>query len=224
MRPPTRRFAILRASSSVPAVVRTIRLSVMINQPSAIRSWPANLSRESSTLPWGAETYARRSSLPHRVGERWWRRVYVRQCVAGGMARHVASQKPRGARVIVGRDPPFPGKTFLRDGGGDSGGSWNCAGSCGRTRTHSGIRLRLVHAQNRRVINFTASYNPPQYNRIKFSTPEGCPALPEVTKKVEGEIEAGDCEASASPPKTAGNGTRYVTKLVPTAGNGRTSA
>ncbi len=42
------------------------------------------------------------------------------------------------------------------------------------------------------VINFTASHNPPEYNGIKFSTPDGCPALPEVTKKIEAEIVAGD--------------------------------
>jgi phosphomannomutase len=46
------------------------------------------------------------------------------------------------------------------------------------------------------VINFTASHNPPEYNGIKFSTPDGCPALPEVTKKIEAEIVAGD---NASP-------------------------
>src|SRR5260370_24138886 len=42
------------------------------------------------------------------------------------------------------------------------------------------------------AINFTASPNPPEYNGIKFSTPDGCPALPEVTKKIEAEIAAGD--------------------------------
>jgi phosphomannomutase len=47
------------------------------------------------------------------------------------------------------------------------------------------------------VINFTASHNPPEYNGIKFSTPDGCPALPEVTKKIESEIEAGDAAPGA---------------------------
>ena len=39
-------------------------------------------------------------------------------------------------------------------------------------------------------INFTASHNPPEYNGIKFSTPDGAPALPEVTKAIEEEIAA----------------------------------
>ena len=38
------------------------------------------------------------------------------------------------------------------------------------------------------AINFTASHNPPEYNGIKFSTPDGAPALPEVTKQIEAAI------------------------------------
>ena len=38
------------------------------------------------------------------------------------------------------------------------------------------------------AINFTASHNPPEYNGIKFSTHDGAPALPEVTKQIEAAI------------------------------------
>lgn len=37
-------------------------------------------------------------------------------------------------------------------------------------------------------MNFTASHNPPEYQGIKFSTPDGAPALPEITKKIEAGI------------------------------------
>lgn len=37
-------------------------------------------------------------------------------------------------------------------------------------------------------INFTASFNPPEYNGLKFNTETGAPALPEVTDKIEKEI------------------------------------
>jgi phosphoglucomutase len=37
-------------------------------------------------------------------------------------------------------------------------------------------------------INFTASHNPPEYQGIKFSTADGAPALPEVTKQIEHRI------------------------------------
>ncbi len=39
------------------------------------------------------------------------------------------------------------------------------------------------------AMNFTASHNPPEYQGIKFSTADGAPALPEVTKQIEENIE-----------------------------------
>jgi phosphoglucomutase len=38
-------------------------------------------------------------------------------------------------------------------------------------------------------INFTASFNPPEYNGLKFNTHTGAPALPEVTDRIEAEIQ-----------------------------------
>jgi phosphoglucomutase len=38
-------------------------------------------------------------------------------------------------------------------------------------------------------INFTASHNPPEYQGIKFSTADGAPALPEITRQIEDIIE-----------------------------------
>lgn len=37
-------------------------------------------------------------------------------------------------------------------------------------------------------INFTGSFNPPEYNGLKFNTKTGAPALPEVTDEIEEEI------------------------------------
>ena len=39
------------------------------------------------------------------------------------------------------------------------------------------------------AMNFTASHNPPEYQGIKFSTADGAPALPEITKQIEDNIE-----------------------------------
>ena len=39
------------------------------------------------------------------------------------------------------------------------------------------------------AINFTASHNPPEYQGIKFSTADGAPALPEITKQIEENVE-----------------------------------
>jgi phosphoglucomutase len=139
-----------------------------------------------------------------KFGTSGWRAVMaedftfanVRRAV-GGIARYVASQKPQGARVIVGRDPRFLGETF-------------CSMAAEILAVHGIMPLvvaepaptpafahAVVHNKADGVINFTASHNPPEYNGIKFSTPDGCPALPEVTKKIEAEIVAGDNPDSA---------------------------
>src|SRR6202043_358831 len=67
------------------------------------------------------------------------------------------------------------------------------------TISHAVIREKADGA-----INFTASHNPPEYNGIKFSTPDGAPALPEVTKRIEGEIATSDAgnEGPKAPSKT----------------------
>src|SRR5579863_2428205 len=152
----------------------------------------------------------KRFNMPTQIkfGTSGWRAVMaeeftfanVRRAVTG-IARYVAGQKPQGARVIVGRDPGFLGESF-------------CAMAAEILAAHNITPLVVTEAaptpafafaviQNKAdgVINFTASHNPPEYNGIKFSTPDGCPALPEVTKKIEAEIVAAD---SAAPPSPAG--------------------
>jgi len=140
-----------------------------------------------------------------KFGTSGWRAVMAEeftfanvQRAVGGIARYVTSQKRKGARVIVGRDPRFLGETF-------------CS-MAADTLAFQGITPLVVadpaptpafaHAVVAKkadgVINFTASHNPPEYNGIKFSTPDGCPALPEVTRQIEAEITAGDTSTTSS--------------------------
>src|SRR6266852_2033047 len=139
-----------------------------------------------------------------KFGTSGWRAVMAEeftfanvQRAVGGIARYVVSQKPQGARVIVGRDPRFLGETF-------------CSQAAEILTAHGISPLvvadpaptpafahAVIHNKADGVINFTASHNPPEYNGIKFSTPDGCPALPEVTKKIEDQIVAGDSATSA---------------------------
>ena len=110
----------------------------------------------------------------------------------GGIARYVASQKPKGARVIVGRDPRFLGETFCSV----AAEILSAQGIAPLVVADPAPTPAFAHAviENKAdgVINFTASHNLLEYNGIKFSTPDGCPALPEVTKKIEAEIVMGD--------------------------------
>ena len=115
----------------------------------------------------------------------------VRRAV-GGIARYVASLKPEGARVIVGRDPRFLGETFCALAAEILSEQGIAPLVVSEPAPTPAFAHAVIHNQADGIINFTASHNPPEYNGIKFSTPDGCPALPEVTKKIEAEIAAGD--------------------------------
>ena len=127
----------------------------------------------------------------------------VRRAI-GGIARYVAGQNPQGARVIVGRDPRFLGETF-------------CSMAAEILSAHGitplvvadpaptpAFAYAVTQIKADGVINLTASHNPPEYNGIKFSTADGCPALPEITHKIEAEIQAIDREGLASATSNSG--------------------
>ena len=109
-----------------------------------------------------------------------------------GIARYVASQKPDGAKVIVGRDPRFLGETLCTMAA-DILASYRITPLViAEPAPTPAISYAVIQSKADGAINFTASHNPPEYNGIKFSTPDGAPALPEVTKAVEAGIAAYD--------------------------------
>jgi len=121
------------------------------------------------------------------------------QRAVGGIARYIVSQKPKGARVIVGRDPRFLGETFCSMAAEILAAQGITPLVVAEPAPTPSFAFAVTQIKADGVINFTASHNPPEYNGIKFSTPDGCPALPEVTKKIEAEIVAGD---STTPAKS----------------------
>jgi phosphoglucomutase len=50
------------------------------------------------------------------------------------------------------------------------------------------LALQVIKRKCQGAINFTASFNPPWYNGLKFNVETGAPALPEVTEKIEEEV------------------------------------
>ncbi len=115
----------------------------------------------------------------------------VRRAV-NGIARYVVSQKPSGARVIVGRDPRFLGETFCSMAAEILSGYGITPLVISEPAPTPAIAYGVMRQKTDGAINFTASHNPPEYNGIKFSTPDGAPALPEVTKRIEAEVVAFD--------------------------------
>jgi alpha-D-glucose phosphate-specific phosphoglucomutase len=106
----------------------------------------------------------------------------------GGIAAYVKTL-PAPHRVLVGRDPRFLGESFVAE--------------AARVLAHAGVTPIVIPEaaptpaiayavrtlKTSGAINFTASHNPPEYNGIKYSTPDGAPALPEATKQIEAAAE-----------------------------------
>ena len=111
----------------------------------------------------------------------------IRLAIAG-IAAYVKTQ-PEPHRVLVGRDPRFLGESFVDLAARVLSG----AGVTPIIIPDAAPTPAIAHAvrmlKTSGAINFTASHNPPEYNGIKFSTHDGAPALPEVTRQIEAAID-----------------------------------
>ena len=130
-----------------------------------------------------------------RFGTSGWRAVIADEFTFAGVravteaiCTHFSAVPEAQTTMIVGHDTRFLGEQF--------------ASECATIVFARGFRPLLCegpiptptlsHAiRTERAIcgiNFTASHNPPEYNGMKLSTADGAPALPEITRSVEGLI------------------------------------
>ena len=132
-----------------------------------------------------------------RFGTSGWRAIIADEftfenvrSVTEAICSYLIENGNRGGTLIVGHDSRFMGENF--------------AGVAAEIAKRKGFRVLLCesptptptisHAirSNKAAggINFTASHNPPEYQGIKFSTADGAPALPEITKQIENLIQS----------------------------------
>ena len=116
----------------------------------------------------------------------------IRRAVTG-IAKYVAGQpgETSGAAeraVLVGRDPRFLGETFVAEAAKILASHGVKPVVIPHAAPTPAISYAVRQHKASGAINFTASHNPPEYNGIKFSTHDGAPALPEVTKQIEAQI------------------------------------
>jgi phosphoglucomutase len=149
-------------------------------------------------------------SVEIKFGTSGWRAIIadgftvanVRRAVAG-IARYVAGKKPAGARVIVARDPRYMGERFVEIASDVLSSFGVQPLVVAEPAPTPAISYEVLRAHADGAINFTASHNPPEYNGIKFSTPDGAPALPEATSAIEALIAANGEVAAGAPAKVA---------------------
>jgi phosphoglucomutase len=145
-----------------------------------------------------------------KFGTSGWRAVIadeftvanVRRAVAG-IARYVAEGKPSGARVIVARDPRYMGERFVEIAAGVLSSFGVQPLVIAEPAPTPAVSYEVLRLKADGAINFTASHNPPQYSGIKFSTPDGAPALPEATSAIEALIAANGEVIAGAPAKVA---------------------
>lgn len=131
-----------------------------------------------------------------RFGTSGWRSIIagdftmanVRRAVAG-IAAYVHTQSAPH-RVLVGRDPRFLGETFVDEAARVLFAYGIQPIVIPEPAPTPAIAYAVRKLKTSGSINFTASHNPPEYNGIKFSTHDGAPALPEVTRQIESAILA----------------------------------
>jgi alpha-D-glucose phosphate-specific phosphoglucomutase len=145
-----------------------------------------------------------------RFGTSGWRAIVadeftvanIRLAVAG-IAAYVKTQ-PKPHRVLVGRDPRFLGESFVAEAARVLAGAGLMPIVIPDAAPTPAIAYAVRVLKTSGAINFTASHNPPEYNGIKFSTHDGAPALPEVTRQIEAAIDQTVADAGkvacANPP------------------------
>jgi phosphoglucomutase len=107
----------------------------------------------------------------------------------------------RGEIVLVGYDTRFLAGRFAAEAARILAEAGFAAELCERPVPTPVLAFEIRRRRAAGAINFTASHNPPQYLGLKFSTADGAPALPEITRRIEDRIEAIG-EAEAPEPKT----------------------
>ncbi len=91
--------------------------------------------------------------------------------------------------LIVGHDSRFMGEKFSQVAAEIAKRKGFRVLLCNHPTPTPTISHAIRNQQAVGGMNFTASHNPPEYQGIKFSTADGAPALPEITKRIEELIQ-----------------------------------
>ena len=155
---------------------------------------------------------------PIRFGTSGWRAIIadeftfanVRLAVAA-IAGYVLSRS-KSPVLLVGHDTRFFSEEFARTAAEVLQAHGARVLLCDAAAPTPAIAHEILRRGCDGGINFTASHNPAAYHGLKFSGPDGGPALPEVTRDIEARAE----RLAAHPPKaSAGHPTSGIERVSP---------
>jgi len=124
-------------------------------------------------------------------GTSGWRGVIADDFTFGGVRRasaaiagHVCATK-KNPKLVVGHDTRFFSPEFARTAAGVLRNSGCGIVFCPEPTPTPVLAHAIIHNKLDGGVNITASHNPAEYNGLKFSGPDGGPALPDITKDIE---------------------------------------
>src|SRR3954464_11109400 len=128
-----------------------------------------------------------------KFGTSGWRGLIARdftfhnvRLATQGIAQYLLNNKGSSSKtVIMGHDTRFQGKEFSLASAEVLAQSGLSPLLCNRDAPTPVIAHSIRARGARGGINRTASHNPAEYQGLKFSTSNGAPAQPEVTRQVE---------------------------------------
>jgi phosphoglucomutase len=107
-----------------------------------------------------------------------------------GVANYLKKSGQQGSGMIVAYDTRFLSEKFASEAAKVLAFNDIKVFLCTRDVPTPCVSFEIVRRRALGAINFTASHNPPEYNGLKFSTADGAPAMPEVTRAIEREVHA----------------------------------
>jgi len=103
---------------------------------------------------------------------------------AAAIAEHVRGQH-KNPTLLVGYDTRFFSEEFARAAASVLEAEGCHVLFCDRPTPTPAIAFEILRRKLHGAVNITASHNPAAYNGLKFSGPDGGPALPEITRDIE---------------------------------------
>ncbi len=107
------------------------------------------------------------------------------ELAVAAIARHVRQQDRKTPALVVGYDTRFLSEEFACRSVSVLSEYGITSYLCEEATPTPTISYEIRRRGTDGGINFTASHNPAEYNGLKFSTADGAPALPEVTRRIE---------------------------------------
>jgi phosphoglucomutase len=124
-------------------------------------------------------------------GTSGWRGVIADDFTFAGVRRasaaiagHVSVHK-KNPKLVVGHDTRFFSPEFARTAAGVLRKNGCKIVFCPEPTPTPVLAHAIIHNKLDGGVNITASHNPAEYNGLKFSGPDGGPALPDITKDIE---------------------------------------